>query len=97
MKLAFSRQHFVNNSYTEIHKNRTSGSVADTGPHTARWKDREYERTLSQHEAFSLLKKRLRNAIFLQSTQVFNFDFYTLLIEEVENIQEEGDKEEIRT
>jgi len=34
MKLAFARQHFVNNSYTEFHKNRTRGLVADTGQHT---------------------------------------------------------------
>jgi len=34
MKLAFARQHFVNNSYTEFYKNRTRGLVTDTVPHT---------------------------------------------------------------
>ena len=34
MKLAPARKHFVDNSYTEFHKNRTRGLVADTGPHT---------------------------------------------------------------
>jgi hypothetical protein len=75
INVALAWQHFLKNSYTEFHKNRTRGSVADTGPDTDGRKDRQNERRWSPRQAFSRRKKRLNHIIFYRFIQVFNFVF----------------------